>query len=73
MHMEPIPNEWCPQPGRAAFMYLPVADGEIDEVMLERHVRHWLETGDWERSRPAGFWVYTGYCCALRSRAAISR
>ncbi len=65
--MEPILNEWCPRPGLPAFMYFPVPDGDVDEVMLERHVRHWLETGDWDNEQQAGFWVYTGYCRALPS------
>jgi hypothetical protein len=49
-------------------MYLPVPSGVIDEVMLERHVEHWLETQDWDQDRNAGFWVYTAYCRALPNR-----
>jgi hypothetical protein len=66
--VEPTPNEWCPKPGLPAFMYLPVPSGVIDEVMLERHVEHWLETQDWDQDRNAGFWVYTAYCRALPNR-----
>ncbi|MBF2027416.1 MAG: hypothetical protein IGS48_11690 [Oscillatoriales cyanobacterium C42_A2020_001] len=66
--IEPVPNEWCPHPGLPAFMYLPVPDGQVDETLLERHVRHWQKTNDWDDASHAGFWVYTGYCKALPSR-----
>ncbi|MBD2020182.1 hypothetical protein H6F43_08280 [Leptolyngbya sp. FACHB-36] len=66
--LEPIPNEWCPKPGLPVFMYLPVPDGLVDEALLDRHVRHWQETNDWDDDKCVGFWVYTGYRRALPRR-----
>ncbi len=66
--IEPTPNEWCPRTGLPPLMYLPVPSGAVDEAMLERHVKHWLETHDWNESRDAGFWLYTAYCRALPNR-----
>ena len=67
----PAPNRWCPASGLPAFMYLPVPEGFIDETMLERHVRHWLETRDWDDVRQVGFWVYNAYRKALPSEKAF--
>lgn len=66
--IEPTPNEWCPRTDLPLFMYRPVPSGVVDEAMLERHVKHWLETDDWDQSRDAGFWLYTAYCRALPNR-----
>lgn len=66
--IEPIPNEWCPQPGLPAFMYLPVPEGQIDQQIFERHVKHWIETQDWDDDRQAGFWLYTAYRQTLPNR-----
>lgn len=65
---EPVPNEWCPTPGLPVFMYLPVPDGLVDDALLDRHVRHWQKTNDWNDDKYAGFWVYTSYQRALPSR-----
>jgi hypothetical protein len=46
-------------------MYLPVPDGSADASLLERHVRHWIETRDFDEDRQAGFWLYTAYKRAL--------
>jgi hypothetical protein len=40
----------------------------VDEAMLSRHVRHWVETQDFDDDRQAGFWAYTAYERALPSR-----
>ncbi len=66
--LEPTPNEWCPKPGLPALMYLPVPSGDADKIMLERHVKHWIETQDWDENRQAGFWLYTAYRRALPNR-----
>lgn len=46
-------------------MYRAVPDGSVESGVLERHVNHWLETGDWDENRQAGFWLYTAYGLAL--------
>jgi hypothetical protein len=46
-------------------MYLPVPDGSADTALVERHLRHWIETGDFDEERQAGFWLYTAYKRAL--------
>ncbi len=66
--VEPAPNEWYSKPGLPACMYLPIPSGVVDEVLLERHVKHWVETQDWDDERQAGFWLYTAYRRALPSR-----
>ena len=60
-----VPNKWCPVPGLPSFMYLPVPNGTVDPAHLERHVSHWLETGDWDEQKQVGFWLYTAYGRAL--------
>jgi len=64
----PTPNQWCPKPGLPGFMYLAVPDGDVDVAMVERHVRHWMETSDFDVDRQAGFWMYNAYYRALPSR-----
>jgi hypothetical protein len=64
----PEPNEWCPEPEMPPFMYWPVPDGPVDEAILTRHVRHWIETRDFDEARQAGFWLYNGYKRALPAR-----
>ena len=59
------PNKWCPVPGLPSFMYRPVPSGTVDPDLLERHVQHWLGTGDFDVERQAGFWLYTAYGRAL--------
>ncbi|PZV10427.1 MAG: hypothetical protein DCF22_16845 [Leptolyngbya sp.] len=66
--IKPTPNRWCPQPDLPAFMYLPVPDGVINETLLEQHIKHWIETQDWDEDRQAGCWLYTAYCRTLPSR-----
>ncbi|MBW4440524.1 MAG: hypothetical protein KME10_04670 [Plectolyngbya sp. WJT66-NPBG17] len=66
--IEPVPNEWCAKPGLPTLMYLPVPNGSADEVLLERHIKHWVETRDWDDAREAGFWLYTAYRRALPNR-----
>lgn len=62
---EGVPNRWCPIPGLPSFMYRAVPDGTVEPDLLERHVRHWLETGDWDEQRQVGLWLYTAYGHAL--------
>ncbi|MGG6268783.1 hypothetical protein ACQ4M3_31485 [Leptolyngbya sp. AN03gr2] len=64
----PDPNEWCPKAGLPAFMYLPVPTGSVDELLLERHTQHWVETRDWDDNEQVGFWLYTAYRRALPNR-----
>jgi hypothetical protein len=68
---QPAPNEFCPVPGLPSFMYLPVPTvGDIDEQMLERHVRHWMSGADFDDDRQVGFWLLNAYHRALPSRYA---
>src|SRR5690349_2071345 len=62
---DPTPNEWCPVVGLPAFMYKPIPTGSVDEALLERHIDHWFDTGDFDEERQAGFWMYTAYTRAL--------
>lgn len=61
-------NEWCPVPGMPSFMYLAVPAHEVDELMLERHIDHWLDTGDFDEERQAGFWLLNAYKKFLPTR-----
>lgn len=65
---QPEPNEFCPVPGAPPFMYLPLPDGDADAEMVERHVRHWVETGDFDDDTGEGFWLYNAYRRALPTR-----
>lgn len=64
----PEPNEACPVPGLPAFMYRPVPDGDADPETVARHVRHFVETGDFDNDAQEGFWMYTAYRRALPTR-----
>jgi hypothetical protein len=68
---QPSPNEWCPVGGLPDFMYLPLPSGAVEASELERHVHHWLSTGDFDVERQAGFWLHTAYRRALPSRFAF--
>jgi hypothetical protein len=59
------PNEWCPVPHAPACMYLPVPVSMTDAAEVERHVRYWLETNDFDEARQIGFWLYHAYKKAL--------
>ena len=62
---EDTPNEWCPVSGQPSFMYRPVPSGDVDSALLQRHVQHWLETGDFDETRQVGSWLYNAYRQAL--------
>jgi len=64
----PEPNEFCPIPGLPAFMYAPLPHGTADLAMVTKHVRHWVETGDFDNCAQEGFWLHTAYSRALPSR-----
>jgi hypothetical protein len=65
------PNEWCPASGYPSFMYLAVPTGKVPPSELERHVRHWMDNGDFDETRQVGFWMYTAYKRALPTRFAF--
>lgn len=68
--IQPDPNEWCPHAAMPAFMYLPVPDGDVEPAMLERHVRYWLETNDFDDEVGNGYWLHSAYQKALPHRMA---
>ncbi len=65
---QPEPNQYCPVPGLPRFMYHPLPDGDADPDLVDQHVRHWIETGDFDDEAQEGFWLYTAYSRALPSR-----